>query len=122
MQRALSDVVRSDVDELRELEVDRLDAMHTQLWARLMEPGTDVFPKMDVVTLLLRVSEQRSKLLGLYPTGDTGKKRTRCERGHGVALEATRRFTLIHAHVPAEKTGSASRCTGARPRRDERRP
>ena len=86
VQRTLSDVVRSDVDELREREVARLNAMHTQLWTQLMEPSTEVFPRMEIVTLLLRVSDQRSKLLGLYPSGDASKKNKKLLKGAWAQL------------------------------------
>ncbi len=56
------------VDELRRLELDRLDAVHASLWVRAMEGH------VPSVLALLRVMDLRTRLLGLQALG--GRKRT----------------------------------------------
>lgn len=54
------------VDLLRQVELERLDAVHAALWPKAM--AGDV----DAVMALLRIIEARCRLLGLY--GDRGRK------------------------------------------------
>lgn len=49
----------------RALELERLDAMLLSL-KPLLEPGEDKHPHMHAIDRALKISEQRSKLLGLY--------------------------------------------------------
>ncbi len=73
VQRALEAVVQPDVEALRELELDRLDAIHRRLWNAIMSGDTDAPMKKEEVVLLLRVMEQRARLLGLYPVPTRGR-------------------------------------------------
>ncbi len=57
------------VDELRRLELDRLDALHASLWPQAM---TGHVPS---VLALLRVIDLRTRLMGLAPAGGDGKRR-----------------------------------------------
>jgi hypothetical protein len=63
--RALEESVREPREELRELELQRLDAMWSTLWTRFRRGMVAVAPE------LLRVSQRRAKLLGL----DSAEKR-----------------------------------------------
>lgn len=81
VKRALSDTLKEPADQVRQLELDKLDAMEAaalaimerQHWAhsngKLVymgeEPLVDDGPALAAVNTLLKVQERRSKLLGL---------------------------------------------------------
>lgn len=60
VQRALARVVTPGVDELRTAEVDRLDRLQAAMWWLALKGDT------RAVDRVLRISAERSKLLGLY--------------------------------------------------------
>ena len=62
VQKALNDRVVAGVDELRELECDRLDALQVAAWAKV-EQGD-----LKAIETVLRIMDRRARLLGLYPT------------------------------------------------------
>jgi len=64
--QALQTREAESVDLLRQVEIDRLNAVHAALWPKAM--AGDV----DAVMALLRVIEARCRLLGLY--GELGRK------------------------------------------------
>ncbi len=68
VQQALDVREVESVDELRRLELDRLDALHASLWPRAMDGH------VSSVLALLRVIDLRTRLLGLQAPG--GRKRT----------------------------------------------
>lgn len=55
--RALKKTLQEPADEVRMLEVERLDALLSGLWARKNTP--------EVTDRILRIMERRAKLLGL---------------------------------------------------------
>ena len=59
VQRALRDRVVADVDELREVELARLDALQAAAWP-LAEAGD-----LAAIDSVLRVMDKRARLLGL---------------------------------------------------------
>ena len=59
VMRRLREVDRPAVSMLRELEVERLDAMLYAVWDNVLQGDT------NAVTTALRISERRSRLLGL---------------------------------------------------------
>ncbi len=63
VQQALDVREVESVEELRRLELDRLDAVHASLWPQAM---TGHVPS---VLALLRVIDLRTRLLGLQPSG-----------------------------------------------------
>lgn len=84
VQRALQAVVRPDVEQLRALQGDELDAIQQECWriistphpkvsasGRIVvdpstgEPVTDPAPIVAALNTLVRVGERRAKLLGL---------------------------------------------------------
>lgn len=84
VERALADVVRPDVERLRALQGDELDAIQLECWriittphpkvsasGRIVidpntgEPVTDPAPIVAALNTLVRVGERRAKLLGL---------------------------------------------------------
>jgi hypothetical protein len=82
IHRALAEVVREDVEQLVQLEMDRLDAMTWAAWQVLQadhlvvsagrvvygpdgEPLRDDGPTLRAIDSLLRISERRCRLLGL---------------------------------------------------------
>ncbi len=60
--RALNRQTRETADELRRLELERLDALLEKAWA-LLDNATVSFPAL--MTGIIKLSERRSKLLGL---------------------------------------------------------
>ena len=66
VQKALNDRVVAGVDELRELECDRLDALQVAAWAKV-EQGD-----LKAIETVLKIMDRRARLLGLY----SAKKRT----------------------------------------------
>ncbi len=68
VQQALDVREVESVNELRRLELDRLDALHVSLWPQAMEGH------VPSVLALLRVMDLRTRLLGLQASG--GRKRT----------------------------------------------
>lgn len=83
-------VVRPDVDELRDLELARLDTIHQRLWGGLMGQGNEALSRQETVLLLLKVMDQRAKLLGLYASRDTMNGRPKSDR-RGITLTFERR-------------------------------
>lgn len=59
VQRALQKTIHEAAADLREIEVERLDALQDAVWDRAMEGDK------DAVDRVLRVMERRAKLLGL---------------------------------------------------------
>ena len=67
IQKALEDLVKEPAEELRTLELDRLDRMTLGLAAKAYKGDT------KAVAALLRVMDHRAKLTGLYEVQtDTG--------------------------------------------------
>lgn len=62
VQRALHDREVAAVDEYRELELARLDALQGTCWERALDGD------IDAVAAVVRIIEQRSRLLGLTGT------------------------------------------------------
>ena len=81
VHRALAEIVREDVGQLRALELERLDSMEAAVWQVLErkhltvsngrvvyhedEPLEDDAPVLHAVDRLLRIAERRARLLGL---------------------------------------------------------
>ena len=86
VDRALHAIVESDVHKLRELELARLDTIHTRLWATMLQPGAQ--PVGETVLLLLQVMDRRAKLLGLYAGPVRTKRRAEAAR-HRLTLAYT---------------------------------
>ena len=63
VHKALAERVTEGVDTLRRLELDRLDALQAAIWDKAL--GADT----AAVTGVLRIIEQRAKLLGLAACG-----------------------------------------------------
>ena len=59
VHKALAERVVEGVDTLRRLEVDRLDALQAALWPTALAGDT------AAATIVLRIIEQRARLLGL---------------------------------------------------------
>lgn len=73
VKAALADIPRDAADELRAVELERLDEIELRLRARLRSGD------ISVTNQLLRVAESRAKLTGIYQlptgTGDLGSVR-----------------------------------------------
>ncbi|MGI8722602.1 MAG: hypothetical protein ACR2JG_10270 [Geodermatophilaceae bacterium] len=83
--QALQGREAESVDLLRQVELDRLNAVHAALWPKAM--AGDV----DAVTALLRVIEARCRLLGLYGgprTKDSGDGWDNCQGPATVVVRA----------------------------------
>lgn len=64
VRRGIARTLQEPVDELIELETDRLDRLLSSVWAPAMKGD------LGAVDRVLRISERRSKLLGLDRTPD----------------------------------------------------
>jgi hypothetical protein len=58
-ERALSRVVREDVDAIRQVETERLDLAQSAIWGKVLQGDN------PSIQNLLRIMERRAKLLGL---------------------------------------------------------
>jgi hypothetical protein len=81
VERVLAETVQEPADDLRQMELDRLDALAQRVWAVLEtqhvtvsngrivylgnEPLADDAPVLNAVDRLVKISESRRKLLGL---------------------------------------------------------
>jgi hypothetical protein len=81
IKRVLAETVQEPAEELRQMELDRLDALAQRVWAVLeaqhvtvsngrivylgSEPLADDAPVLNAVDRLVKISESRRKLLGL---------------------------------------------------------
>ena len=63
VRKALDEQVAENVQQLRETEVARLDALQAAIWPAAMAGH------VDAVQQVLAIIDKRAKLLGLYPTG-----------------------------------------------------
>ena len=77
---ALNDLRREPAEEVRRLEVERLDALWQRLWDRLNMAGPLKLSDLgQIIQYALKLSERRAKLLGLdqpmkiAPTDPTGE-------------------------------------------------
>jgi hypothetical protein len=61
VQRALESRLTEGVDQLRDLEIDRLDAMQAALWQAASAGDT------QAATAIVKIIDKRCRLLGLYP-------------------------------------------------------
>lgn len=68
VQAALGSHESESVEQLRALEVDRLDALQASLWPRLREGD------VAVANTILRIIVTRVRLLGLEPSRKPGRK------------------------------------------------
>ena len=59
VHKALAERITAGVDELRRLELDRLDALQAAVWDKALAGDS------AAVTTVLRIVEQRARLLGL---------------------------------------------------------
>lgn len=85
VQRALTAVVQPGVEQLRRLEIDRLDSIQLRLWRTLLDAQCDPAQRRETVLLLLRVMDQRAKLLGLYPA--VGASNNEHPRRHSITVK-----------------------------------
>lgn len=70
VQEALKAREVSSIDELRQLEAARLDALQAAYWSRATAGD------IAAATMVLKIMVQRAKLLGLYPPCTTTSKAT----------------------------------------------
>ncbi len=85
VQRALNDRVVAGVDELREVECARLDALQAAAWPRAQAGD------LKAINAVLRIVDRRARLLGLY--GVTGATTAPMRTIVQVSNPATRRAT-----------------------------
>lgn len=89
--KALSEREVAGVEELRAVEVARLDALQEALWDQAMAGDA------SAASAILRVIEQRSRLLGLvsrnHPSGDVRGPQFLVRPPEGNPGEATRQAT-----------------------------
>ncbi len=88
--QALQSREAESVDLLRQVELGRLDAVHAALWPRAM--AGDV----DAVMALLRVSEARCRLLGLYGHGRPTESQSSWDNCQGPATVVIRADDCRH--------------------------
>lgn len=84
VQRALKTTLQEPADDLRQLELQRLDAMHAAIWPHAMRGH------LKSVDTILRLMERRARLLGL----DAPKQ-------HHVAVDMTLREMAERAAADA---------------------
>lgn len=88
---ALQKTLQEPADDLRRMELERLDALHGVLWAQAQDGD------QGAVDRLLRVMERRARLLGLdaptkiAPTDPTGQE----EYGNDIKQQLISRFASI---------------------------
>ncbi len=86
--KALATRLADDIDQLREMELARLDALQASLWAKA-EKGD-----LRAVSACVRITDKRCRLLGLY--------------GFKGAEEPLQTLVIDHAGKPGEATGAVS--------------
>ena len=59
VHKGLTERITAGVDELRRLELDRLDALQAAIWGKALDADT------TAVNTVLRIIERRTRLLGL---------------------------------------------------------
>src|SRR6266567_7459425 len=64
IRRAMAELPRENAEELRELEVMRLDELLLSYWQRAKKD-------INAAHLVLKIAEQRAKLLGLFATPES---------------------------------------------------
>lgn len=63
--QAYTERIADDIDAHRALEVCRLDAVQAEMWD-VMDKSTAAGERIAAANVILKVIDQRSKLLGLY--------------------------------------------------------
>jgi hypothetical protein len=86
--KALSERLADDIDQLRELELARLDALQASLWAKA-EKGD-----LRAVNACVRIIDKRCRLLGLY--------------GSKEAQEPLQTLVIDHRGNPGKATDAIS--------------
>ena len=84
--KALAQRLADDIDQLREMELARLDALQASLWAKA-EKGD-----LRAVNACVRIIDKRCRLLGLY--------------GYKEAQEPLRTLVIDHRGNPGKATGA----------------
>jgi hypothetical protein len=67
VQKALNERVVEGVDELRALELDRLDSLHEVVWPKAMAGD------LAAASVILRIMDKRARLLSLYPSPEANQ-------------------------------------------------
>jgi hypothetical protein len=64
LSRALKRTLIEPASQVRQIEINRLDAMHAALWPTVESPASDQL-LLKAIPLLLKIAERRARLLGL---------------------------------------------------------
>lgn len=65
VQRALRDIPKDEADELRTIELSRLDRMQRELWAEAMKKEIPLVARLPLMDRILKLIDRRAKMLGL---------------------------------------------------------
>jgi hypothetical protein len=106
-KRLLKSQVKEAVDEVKQLELARLDELLLRLWPRQEDKGR---VKLQVVDRILKLMERRAKLLGL----DTVNIRTEGELTHKHEVHEVRRRITQDTESSMLFLDLAERITGDR--------
>lgn len=97
VKRALQRTLQEPADELRALEVDRLDRLQAAIWPKAMRGDT------AAVDRVLRIAERRARLLGLDITDvvmrDIAEQRLQIEQQQGAVFAQLIAATLAEVGV-----------------------
>jgi hypothetical protein len=102
VNRALADLTQEPAEELRTLELERLDAMQLALWRVAMDTGNRQQPR--AVEMVLAVMARRAALLGL----DAPKRRIVEQYSEEIGQRLARE---IEAELEAEGDGPTDATT-----------
>jgi DNA-binding CsgD family transcriptional regulator len=95
-ERALTRVVKEDVDAIRALETERLDLAQSAIWGKVLQGDN------PSITNLLRIMERRARLLGLdQPTRIQAEVIT--YDANSIQAELAR---IYHAHAEPADSGA----------------
>lgn len=90
-KKANARIIVEDVEEIRKLEGERLDAAQAAIWAKVMRG------EAQAVSGLLRIMERRSKLFGLDSPVRVQAEVTQVESGANIDEEVARLAALLEA-------------------------
>jgi hypothetical protein len=71
VRKALKERPVEGVDELRALELDRLDSLHEVVWPKALAGD------LGAASVILRIMDKRARLLGLYPSPEANQPSAR---------------------------------------------
>lgn len=89
-------IISTEVADLRQVEIDRLDMAQASIWAQVLNGD------LQAINTLVRLVSERAKLLGLYAPAKVEASVTQYTGGGDIDAEVARLAAILAANADAE--------------------